>query len=66
MFSDHEWNVEEVEAEAWADGLEEEFRAELSADQPKTRPVSDGTAEVGPTPSPESSDVATQSDQAAY
>ena len=64
MFSDHEWNVEEVEAEVWADGLEEEFRAELAADQPKTRPVSDVIS--GQAPSPESSDVATQSDQAAY
>ena len=64
MFSDHEWNVEEVEAEAWADGLEEEFRAELAADQPKTRPVSDATSSQAPPP--ESSDVATQPDQAAY
>ena len=64
MFSDHEWNVEEVEAEVWADGLEEEFRAELAADQPKTRPVSDGTS--GQAPPPESSDVATQPDRAAY
>jgi hypothetical protein len=35
MFTQHEWNEQEVEAQAWANDLAEEFQRDLTRDQPK-------------------------------